>query len=47
MITLITGQPGAGKSAQQIDEVVLVGGSTRIPRVQKLVSEWKAKGVSV
>jgi molecular chaperone DnaK len=29
----------AGVSAQQIDEVVLVGGSTRIPRVQQLVKE--------
>src|SRR5204863_6554199 len=27
----------AGKSAAQIDEVVLVGGSTRIPLVQKKV----------
>jgi len=29
----------AGLSAKQIDEVVLVGGSTRIPRVQQLVKE--------
>ncbi len=29
----------AGISASQIDEVVLVGGSTRIPRVQQLVKE--------
>jgi molecular chaperone DnaK len=30
----------AGKSPQQIDEVVLVGGSTRIPMVQKWVREY-------
>jgi molecular chaperone DnaK len=30
----------AGLSSQQIDEVVLVGGSTRIPRVQQLVREF-------
>src|SRR4029453_15645263 len=30
----------AGKSAQQIDEVVLVGGSTRIPMVQKRVKDF-------
>jgi molecular chaperone DnaK len=29
----------AGLSPQKIDEVVLVGGSTRVPRVQKIVSE--------
>jgi molecular chaperone DnaK len=29
----------AGVTPQQIDEVVLVGGSTRIPRVNKIVSE--------
>ncbi|MCC7008395.1 MAG: molecular chaperone DnaK [Acidobacteria bacterium] len=29
----------AGLSAQKIDEVVLVGGSTRIPRVQQIVKE--------
>jgi len=29
----------AGLSAQQIDEVVLVGGSTRIPKVQQIVKE--------
>jgi molecular chaperone DnaK len=29
----------AGVSAQKIDEVVLVGGSTRIPRVQQIVKE--------
>jgi len=29
----------AGMSASQIDEVVLVGGSTRMPRVQELVKE--------
>jgi molecular chaperone DnaK len=29
----------AGISAQKIDEVVLVGGSTRIPRVQQIVKE--------
>jgi molecular chaperone DnaK len=29
----------AGLSAQQIDEVVLVGGSTRIPKVQQMVRE--------
>ena len=30
----------AGLSSKQIDEVVLVGGSTRIPRVQQLVREF-------
>ncbi|MCC6997369.1 MAG: molecular chaperone DnaK [Deltaproteobacteria bacterium] len=30
----------AGKSPKEIDEVVLVGGSTRIPMVQKLVTEY-------
>jgi molecular chaperone DnaK len=30
----------AGLSSDQIDEVVLVGGSTRIPRVQQIVSEF-------
>ncbi len=30
----------AGKSPKDIDEVVLVGGSTRIPMVQKLVTEY-------
>ena len=29
----------AGLSASQIDEVILVGGSTRIPDVQELVKE--------
>jgi molecular chaperone DnaK len=33
----------AGLSQQQIDEVVLVGGSTRIPRVQQLVREFFGK----
>jgi molecular chaperone DnaK len=33
----------AGKSAQQIDEVVLVGGSTRIPLVLKKVKEFFGK----
>jgi molecular chaperone DnaK len=33
----------AGKTAQQIDEVVLVGGSTRIPLVQKKVKEFFGK----
>jgi molecular chaperone DnaK len=33
----------AGKTAQQIDEVVLVGGSTRIPMVQKKVKEFFGK----
>lgn len=30
----------AGKTAKDIDEVVLVGGSTRIPKVQELVKEF-------
>jgi Fe-S protein assembly chaperone HscA len=30
----------AGLTPEEIDEVVLVGGSTRIPRVQVLVDEW-------
>jgi molecular chaperone DnaK len=33
----------AGLGPEKIDEVVLVGGSTRIPRVQKLVSEFFGK----
>jgi molecular chaperone DnaK len=33
----------AGLSASQIDEVVLVGGSTRIPRVHQLVKEFFGK----
>ncbi len=33
----------AGVSAQKIDEVVLVGGSTRIPRVQAIVKELFGK----
>ncbi len=33
----------AGLTAEKIDEVVLVGGSTRIPRVQQLVREITAK----
>ncbi len=33
----------AGLKPSQIDEVVLVGGSTRIPRVQELVREYFAK----
>jgi molecular chaperone DnaK len=33
----------AGVSASQIDEVVLVGGSTRIPKVQQLVREFFGK----
>lgn len=33
----------AGVSKEQIDEVVLVGGSTRIPAVQQLVKEYTGK----
>ncbi|PYP86600.1 MAG: molecular chaperone DnaK [Blastocatellia bacterium AA13] len=33
----------AGVNASQIDEVVLVGGSTRIPKVQQLVKEFFGK----
>ncbi|MCC6276538.1 MAG: molecular chaperone DnaK [Oligoflexia bacterium] len=33
----------AGVSASQIDEVVLVGGSTRIPKIQKIVKEFFGK----
>jgi len=33
----------AGLSPQQIDEVVLVGGSTRIPKVQQLVKDFFGK----
>jgi molecular chaperone DnaK len=32
----------AGLSANQIDEVILVGGSTRIPMVQELVKKYSA-----
>ena len=42
----------AGLSKDQIDEIVLVGGSTRIPKVQQLISEYfggkqPASGVNV
>jgi molecular chaperone DnaK len=30
----------AGLSKDEIDEIVMVGGSTRIPKVQKLVSDY-------
>jgi molecular chaperone DnaK len=30
----------AGVTAAQIDEVVLVGGSTRIPKIQQMVKEF-------
>lgn len=33
----------AGKSTSEIDEVILVGGSTRIPKVQQLVEEYFGK----
>jgi len=33
----------AGLSASQIDEIILVGGSTRIPMVQKIVKEFFGK----
>jgi molecular chaperone DnaK len=33
----------AGLSANQIDEVVLVGGSTRIPKIQQMVKEFFGK----
>ena len=33
----------AGLNAEQVDEVVLVGGSTRIPRVQQMVREFFGK----
>jgi len=33
----------AGLSAQQVDEIVLVGGSTRIPKVQQIVKELFGK----
>jgi molecular chaperone DnaK len=34
---------GADKSASQIDEVILVGGSTRIPKIQEVVQEFFGK----
>ena len=37
---------GAGLSTSDIDEVILVGGSTRIPAVQKLVEEFFGKAPS-
>jgi len=33
----------AGLKASEIDEVILVGGSTRIPKVQKIVQDIFAK----
>ena len=33
----------AGLDAKKIDEVVLVGGSTRIPKVQEIVKEMFGK----
>jgi molecular chaperone DnaK len=36
----------AGYSASQIDEVILVGGSTRIPAIQKLVEDFFGKAPS-
>ncbi len=36
----------AGLSASQIDEVILVGGSTRIPAIQKVVEEFFGKAPS-
>ena len=36
----------AGMSASQIDEVILVGGSTRIPAIQKVVEEFFGKAPS-
>ena len=34
----------AGLDAKQIDEVILVGGSTRIPAIQKVVEDFFGKG---
>jgi molecular chaperone DnaK len=36
----------AGLTAAQVDEVILVGGSTRIPRVQQIVEEFFGKAPS-
>ncbi len=36
----------AGLTAQQIDEVILVGGSTRIPAIQKVVEDFFGKAPS-
>ena len=33
----------AGLNASQIDEVILVGGSTRIPKVQEIVEKFFGK----
>lgn len=30
----------AGMKKSEVDEIVLVGGSTRIPKVQKLIKEY-------
>ncbi|WP_440258344.1 Hsp70 family protein, partial [Catenibacterium faecis] len=37
---------GAGLSISDIDEVILVGGSTRIPAVQQLVQDFFGKAPS-
>lgn len=43
MAPLKTALKDAGKSASDIDEVILVGGQTRMPMVQKKVSEFFGK----
>jgi molecular chaperone DnaK len=41
--SLQAGAEGCGRRRREIDEVVLVGGSTRIPRVQQIVKELFGK----
>jgi len=31
---------GADLKKNEVDEIVLVGGSTRIPKIRQLVKEW-------
>ncbi len=41
-----TGLKDAGMTAKDIDEVILVGGSTRIPAIQQVVEKFFGKAPS-